>query len=135
MATDFGRDISCTTGMRTGRFAVGNRLVAEACYRRLTTPRGSLRGGEAEKNYGLDLTELIGSVSTAFEAAALPGRIAAELKKDERVRTVQTTVTPTQNGPGVEFDIAIEVTTALGPFTLKLSVDEVSVDLLGIEEG
>ena len=42
--TDFGFDTSCTTALRTGRFSSGPRLVAEACFRRLSTLRGTLRG-------------------------------------------------------------------------------------------
>lgn len=135
MATDLGRDLSCTTGLRTGRFATAGRLVGEAAYRRLTTPRGSLRGGEEEQNYGLDLTELIGSASTKADAAALPGRIRTELSKDERIETVTVTVTRTVRGPATEFVIDVIATTSLGPFTLKLLVDGVTVSLLGIEEG
>jgi hypothetical protein len=135
MALVYGQDVSCTDGLRTGRYVSEARLVAEACYRRLTTPRGMLRGGEEEQNYGLDLVELIGSTSTKSDAAALPGRIKAELKKDERVETVETTVSRIVDGPAVRFEIEILVTTAAGPFTLMLSVNDVTVELLGIEEG
>ncbi len=133
--TDFGRDMSCTTELRTGRFATGARLVGEACFRRLTTPRGMLRGGEEEANYGLDLTELIGSGNVKADAASLPGRIKSELKKDERVLTVDATVTVTTEGPATVFDIAIECDTDEGPFTLTLRASDVDVELLGIEEG
>jgi hypothetical protein len=133
--TEFGRDLSCTDKLRTGRFATKARLVGEAAYRRLTTPRGSLRGGEEEQNYGLDLLELIGSASTKTDAASLPSRIRSELEKDERIETVEATVTRVQNGPATEFEIVIVATTSLGPFTLTLAVDDVTVSLLGIEEG
>mgnify|MGYP000564826546 CR=1 FL=1 len=46
------------------------RLVAEAIYRRLTTPPGTLLGGDDEANYGLDLLSLIGSVEPARLVAA-----------------------------------------------------------------
>lgn len=134
MATDFGRDMSCTTALGTGRFATGARLVAEAAYRRLTTSRGTLRGGEEEQNYGLNLTELIGSTSTKSDAGSLPGRIRSELEKDERITFVDVTVTIAKDGPATSFLVAISAETSAGPFTLKLSVDEVSVELLGITE-
>lgn len=133
MSTNYGRDISCTTGLRTGRFAVGARLVAEAAYRRLTTPRGMLRGGEDEDNYGLDLLDLIGSASTKADAAALPGRITAELKKDERILTVDVVVTPTSNGVSTSFNIQIAAETVAGVFDLVLAVSDVTVELLGIK--
>jgi hypothetical protein len=132
--TNFGRDISCADALRTGRFATKARLVGEAAYRRLTTPRGMLRGGEEEQNYGLDLTELIGSTSTKADAAALPGRIRAELQKDDRIESVDVTVTEVTEGPSTSFVVAIEATTGAGPFTLTVGVDEVSVELLGLTE-
>ena len=131
---DFGRDISCTSSIMTGRYATGVRLVAEACYRRLITPRGMLRGGEEEANYGLDLSELVGSTSTKNDEAALAGRIRAELEKDERVETADVKVTRVESKDRtVSFGVVVAATTAEGPFTLTLAVTDVSVELLGIE--
>ncbi len=132
--TDLGRDTSCTTGLRTGRFATRARLIGEAAYRRLTTPRGDLRGGEDEADYGIDLTELIGSGSVKADAAALPGRIRSELMKDERIEAVDVTVKPSTSGPVTTFDIKIAITSTIGPFTLALLASGVSVELLGITE-
>lgn len=135
MMSNFGRDISCTRGLRTGRFVSGPRLVAEAIYRRLTTPRGTLRGGPAEANYGIDLTELVGSAATKRDAAALPGRITTEILKDERIERVEVTVTQSVDGPAVSFAIVIEGETAEGPFALQLLASEVTVELLNISAG
>jgi hypothetical protein len=132
MATNFGRDISCTTGLRSGRYASGRRLVAEACYRRLSTPRGMLRGGDEEADYGIDLSEYLGASRPKAAAASLPAIIEAELRKDERVEQVDTTVTLTSNGVASELLLTVRVTTGEGPFDLQVSVDEVSVELLGI---
>jgi hypothetical protein len=130
VAANFGKDISCTTSLRAGRYATGVRLVAEAAYRRLTTPRGMLRGGDDEANYGLDL---IGSASTKLDAAALGARIKAELLKDERLINVTVEVVATLEGAGTSFEVTIYGETDNGPFDLQLAVDEVSVELLGIE--
>lgn len=131
--SNFGRDTSCTTSLRTGRFATGPRLVAEAAYRRLTTPRGTLRGGEEEANFGIDLMERIGSVSAKSDAASLPGEIKSELKKDERIDTMTVTVLQTKDGPDVSFDITIDAQTAEGPFTLQVAASALSIELLGIK--
>ncbi len=131
--TDLGRDVSCTDSIRTGRFVTGARLVGEACYRRLTTPRGMLRGGEEEENYGLDLTELVGTTNIDSAAASLPGRIRAELEKDERVASVSVDVLVSKDGPASIFTITIEVQTlAVGPFTLVLLASAVTVELIGL---
>jgi hypothetical protein len=135
MTTSFGRDTSCTTSLRTGRMATGARLVAESCFRRLTTPRGMLRGGEDEANFGLDLTDLVGGVTTRSDVEALPGRIKAELSKDERIESVDVFVTDTSEGVLKSYAVRIEAITGAGPFTLAVGVDDVTASLLGIEEG
>lgn len=132
MATTFGKDVSCTDEMRSGRFASGLRLVAEACYRRLITPRGDLRGGDNEDNYGIDLTSLVGASNPKQVAAALPGRIQNELTKDERVVDVEVDIVQTVAGPSTSFVITILVETTEGPFSLTLAASDVTVSLLGI---
>jgi hypothetical protein len=132
MTTYFGRDISCTNTLKTGRYSFGVMLVAEACYRRLTTPRGTLRGGENELNYGLDLTSLVGSATTRAAAAALPGQIENELRKDERVESASASVVATTVGPVTTWTISVDVLTAEGPFTLQIESDGVTAALLGI---
>ena len=130
--TDFGFEISCTDSIKTGHYVSGARLVAEAAYRRLITPRGMLSGGEEEDNYGFDVMDAIGSVSTASEAASLPGRIQTELLKDDRLQSVDVVVTPSTSGPSTTFNIDITGHTAAGPFNLVLAVSSVTVDILGI---
>lgn len=130
--TDFGRELSCTTSIRTDRYVTGARLVAEAAYRRLTTPRGTLRGGDDEADYGLDLLDLVGSVATPAEAAALPDRIKAELRKDDRIDDVKVTVSATTEGPATTWEILLEAETGAGPFSLTLGVNDVSVEILNL---
>lgn len=132
MATNFGKDISCTSGVRSGRYASGRRLVAEACYRRLSTPRGMLRGGDEEADYGIDLSEYLGASRPKAAAASLPAIIEGELRKDERVEQVDVTVEVETGTPGTSLVVTVRVTTAEGPFDLQLAVSEVSVSLLGI---
>lgn len=129
--SDLGRDISCTTSLRTGRFVTKARLVAEAAYRRITTPRGMLRGGEEEANYGIDITAVIGSDPKRV-AKKLPVQIRAELQKDERLLTVTVDLVSVKNGPATIFLITIRATTADGPFTLSVKASAVTVELLGI---
>ena len=129
---DFGKDVSCLRVLRTGRLVTGVQLVAEACYRRLTTPRGMLRGGEDEANYGEDLSQLVGSTDAKTAAATLPAKISAELSKDQRVLSVAVDVLTIVDGAETSFEITINVGTAGGPFELQIAVSAVSVELLGI---
>lgn len=132
MATSFGREMSCMSSIRPGRYVDGVRVVAEAVYRRLTTPRGVLRGGENEEYYGLDLTELVGSLTSSSEIAALPGKIENELQKDERIDSVTVDIIPVTEGPVITLTITVECTTAEGPFSLQVSASDVSVELLSL---
>jgi hypothetical protein len=91
-----------------------------------------LRGGDEEVDYGIDLSEYLGASRPKAAAASLPAIIEAELRKDERVEQVDTTVTLTSNGVASELLLTVRVTTGEGPFDLQVSVDEVSVELLGI---
>jgi phage baseplate assembly protein W len=133
MSTYFGYDVSCTRRLRTGRFVSGVELVAEAYYRRLTTTRGTLIGGEDEQNYGLNLMALVGKPATPSFAASLAGKIENELMKDPRTESVKATVVSVSEGPAVTYTISIEAKTTLGPFTLVLAVSAVSAEILGIQ--
>lgn len=132
MTTSFGRDVSCTTSIRSGRFVSGPRLVGEALFRRFTTPRGLLRGGEEEANYGYDLTAKIGSAKTAAQKAALPGELQNEALKDERIESCSAAVVETKTGPAIAWDVTITALTLEGPFTLQIRVTELTVDLVGL---
>jgi hypothetical protein len=129
---DFGRDLSCTDSIKTGRFVTGPRLVGEAVYRRLITPRGVLRGGDAEADYGFDLIGKLGSTTSASESAALEGQVQSEILKDERVESADVSVASVRSGPSISWTISVEALTSLGPFQLVLSVNDVTAELLGI---
>jgi hypothetical protein len=77
----------------------------------------------------MDLEGMIGSVATAADAASLPGRIRSELTKDDRILSVDATVTRTVDGAAVSYDIRIECDTAEGPFALVGTADDSGLDL------
>lgn len=131
-ATDFGRDTRCDDSLHPGRLSSGLRLVAERCYHRLTTPRGTVRGGEDEAIFGTDLPGLVGATDTTNGPARIESTVKAELAKDAAVDDVAVTVTATTSGPYVSYEVAIVVTTGLGPFELVLEVSAVSVEKLGL---
>lgn len=131
--TDFGRDVYCLDSLQSGRYASGLRLLGQRCYHRLITPRGALRGGKHERNFGIDLAGMVGSTVSAQQQAALPGRIKNELLKEAEVQSVRATVVPTTLSDGtISWEITIDVQSALGPFDLVLAVSGVSVQLLSL---
>lgn len=131
MTTDFGRDTWCLDSPRTGRLVTGTTLVAQRVYRRLITPRGMLRGGEDEANFGLDLSGLIGNVS--LSTGAIEGMIRGEVLKDPQVETATVTAAKSTSGAASSYSIEVSCTTALGPFDLVLEVSDVTVALVGLE--
>lgn len=134
MSTNFGKDVSCLRSIRSGRYVTGTRLVAEAYFRRLTTPRGLLEGGEEEANYGLDLTEYVGTTSSIADLRALEGRIVNELAKDERTERTDVTVAVSGTGPLRKLQVVIRAQTSAGPFQFQMSVGQASAEFFGFEE-
>lgn len=130
--TDFGRDISCLDGLRTARQATGAQLVAEAAYRRLITPRGTLHGGDGENDYGFDLADMIGAVTSSAQRAAIESQAQMELLKDERLNAVDVSIVEVKTGPSTSWTVTIKGETDAGPFDLVLSVSEATVQLLGL---
>lgn len=121
----------------SGRYARGSMVVAQAIYRRLITPRGMLRGGEEERNGGLDLSEYVGAVGTVTALAALPNLVRGEIAKDDRVQpggvTVQATITTNAAGETtIVLDIGVKLEDERGSFSLTLGVSAVTTELLNV---
>jgi hypothetical protein len=136
MATGYGVDTWATDSVFTGRLARGRVLLAQACYRRVTTPRGTLRGGPEEQNYGIDISGIIGSGNPERVAVMLPSMIRGELLKDDRVADVAVSVGFSSDSAGrATFSIVIDVQAhdSAENFELTLSVDSVSAKLVGLE--
>lgn len=110
--------------------------MAQALYRRLTTPRGTLRGGEEAANYGIDLADYVGAIGTDAAIAALPGVVRGELRKDDRVIQVDVdTPIVSREASGlvsITLKISCYLTDELDALGLTLAVSDVSVDLLGV---
>lgn len=97
--------------------------IAQVCARRLETPRGSLR---RHPNDGFDVRGFVLGKVDERTRMMLRTEIAAEVVKDERVRSVRVTV---EHANSV-LTIKLELVTTSGPFTLVLAADQVSVRIL-----
>lgn len=126
--TDTGTDIRCVDDLDpTFAIVTGERAIAQALARRLTTPRGGLfYDGE----YGFDLRRYANSDFDASVAFRVSAAVEAECRKDERVADATADTT---------YDAATEtmrvVVACLGRDgsrpRLTLSVDDVTVTILG----
>lgn len=123
---DFGADLDCAddfTPLFDELDTKDPKLVAQAVYRRLTTPRGGLID---DPDYGFDVRTLLHKPLSATYQAAIPGLIRAEVMKDDRVATCTVTLS---NVTPLGFDVAVACTTARGPFSLTFSVADAAVRL------
>ena len=130
----YGTEIWCDTALRTGRYSRGKQTVVLALLRRIITPRGTLRGGDEESNYGIDLAGLVGAIGYPTVLAALPALIRGELMKDDRVLSLNVNVIDARNTDGT-IELVIEIDGTLQdedePFALSVMVTDTSVELLG----
>ena len=131
----YGVDTWCGDSLVTGRLSRGKQTAVLALYRRLRTPRGTLRGGEQEQNYGIDLSEYVGQVGVDTALASLPGVVAGELEKDARVAPPVIVRTAREDRPDGTAAVLVSVSATLvdedEPVAFSVSVDEVTVALVG----
>lgn len=136
MADGYGTDVYCYDRLLTGRLVTGPEVVAQAIYRRLTTARGTLRGGDDESIYGFDLLDFVGRIGTQQSIDALPAAVEAECLKDDRVAAADVSVTATTAPSGlITLELEIEITTAPqgDAFDLTLAVSDVAVSVVGFQ--
>lgn len=127
-----GRDTYCLDAYKPGRTVTGAELLGQRCYHRLITPQGTLRGGEDEANFGLDLAGFVGRTEDAHLASMLPVVVRNELLKDQTVDAVAVKAVRTDSGGLVTWTLTISVTGTDAEVDLIVAVSEVTVELLGM---
>lgn len=136
MSAGYGAEIWCTDTLSAGRFARGPRIVAQALYRRLITPRGMLRRGGQSAAYGLDVADYIGAVGTDAAVIALPSLVRGELTKDDRVSDVAVKATIARSSNG-DIDITLEIDVVLvdsgTELSLTVAANDSGVSLLALD--
>lgn len=129
---DQGRDTSCVDSLTPGRLVSGKTLVGQRCYHRLITPKGKLRGGEDEANFGCDLPGFVGRTDDRQLPSMLPVVVRNELLKDPAVSAVRCIANRVDDAGSISWTLAISIDTTTGTVDLVVSVDALDVKLLGI---
>lgn len=122
-APDFGTDIS-TFPIPDTTFSpiAGFRVLHEALARRLLTRKGLL---PFHPDYGVDLRQYLNEAVTDQTLQDAKATAMAELRQDERVDTIDATVTFTASTGVLSF--LFRGQSASGPFVFTLAVSALSV--------
>lgn len=139
----YGSDLSCADDLTESVDEVdGSTVLAlgQAIVRRLDCPRGGLPDasvpGLADRNYGMDLSSYCNRPTTTTEIRNLAGNIRQEVTKDDRIASVDVTVTPSPDGSSLAIDLHVTpVDPTLGQFAMTLSVTSAAVLLDAIRGG
>lgn len=126
----FGSDLWCTDDITPDALELpgdDSRIVAQAAYRRLITPRGALIG---EDDYGIDVTSYLHRGMNPQTQRELEGVIKGELLKDDRIDPSLSVVVAYPNPSRI--DITITGQTAIGPFDLVLALTDAGLLLTEI---
>ena len=126
MATNFGSDTSCVTDLPRIDLQVTSpqKLIGQRIARRLQTPRGALAAIGDDANFGWDVRQYANGRLGPTTIATAESQIEAECTKDEQVQSASVKITP---GTGGALTITVQLVSAAGPFTLTLSVDDLTV--------
>lgn len=116
----FGSDLSCTDDLTEDAAELPGDsplAIAQSNYRRLRTPRGTVRD---DPDYGIDLCMFLHEPMTPSRQIEVGGIIRSELLKDDRNESVDVTLTPR----GLrDLDISIRGTLAAGgTFSLTMAL-------------
>ncbi len=103
----------------------GARAVAEAVVRRWTTPGGGLF---FDLSFGIDVREHVSQAMSPPALFAFGSQLAAQAEEDERVHSALLDVSFDPMAKGLH--VRAEIRTARGPFTLVVSVDRLTVEIL-----
>lgn len=125
--TDFGTDLSCVDDLDPYMLEVsGIDVVSQAILRRLTTTRGMLID---DPDYGLNVRDYLSATMDAKELTIMQSQLEAELLKDERILSVESTASMVLRTATIK--LLVEV--GEGPFSLTLAISDVSAAILSVE--
>lgn len=139
MAFGYGVDLWCTDELNTARFARRSMVVAQALYRRLTTPYGDLLDRDGNPlDYGFDLAGYIGRADTGSVELTIADVAAAQCRKDDRVRSCRGEARATRH-PNGDVDIDLALTVVLDDefgttFRMTMTISEARAAFTGVTE-
>lgn len=125
----YGTDIGCGPAGIDERFSLveGRQALIEAIARRLETPRGGLFD---DPTYGLGVTAWVGKRADRAQLFAWGQALAAEARKDDRVRQAKATVSVAPDG---KLRFVLSITPLEGrTFDLSGLIGDLALELLTV---
>jgi len=104
----------------------GRTVLIQSCIRRLITYRGTLI---YDPNYGTDVRTFLNDDIDTRKLGQFGAAVDAEMRKDQRILRSNTTV----SFVGGVLILSIGLVDQAGPFSLTLSISDVSVSLLKVQ--
>jgi len=126
-AANYGTDVGCILSTDVLFSSVtGIDVVRQDAYHRLLTDSVL---GPAGDDWGYDCRRLLGAKDS--QIAAIQPLISEVLQRDERIEQASVRVRSSSTGTGLRV-VTVEATcqTALGPFDLVLTIDDVTVSTI-----
>lgn len=125
----FGRDLASFWGPQGPDIdfneVSGIDVLLQRIIRRISTPKGSVVGCP---NDCIDVRTYLGAGITNADVQGIQAEIQTQILRDEAV--LSCNVTSSYNTTTRALSVAIRGSSALGPFSMTLSVSAVSVQLL-----
>jgi hypothetical protein len=118
----FGSDLDCANDLTATMAELPGDsplVVAQANYRAITSPRGSVPDAPG---YGFDVPGLLNKGLTTKEVTAIAGQIGSQLRDDDRNENVSVSLTPI--GETGDFDLDVSGETAAGPYELIFAIEK-----------
>lgn len=131
VSTYLGTDTSCLTDLSTIDILIsGSNMLAQRLLRRLTTPAGAMNLIDPDPNAGIsfDLNQLINRAYTSQDQITDQQQISTVCQADQEVLDCSVQITPPKQDRILK--ISIVITTAQGPFSLTIGVDQLNAQIL-----
>lgn len=117
----YGSDLSCADDLDPlfVELSSSTLILGQALYRRITTQRGTLAD---DADYGVDVRGYLSRGMTTAQISEAQGVIASEMRKDERVSSVDVVIS--FDGTTFSVSAAVEPVDEGESFTLVIAVTD-----------
>jgi hypothetical protein len=128
------RDLACSTRLDTTRNVSGIELRTNALIRRVTTKRGSLY---FHRGYGIDVRDLLGAGTEPGQMRGYEAQLRSECEACPYIvgESVRVSLVESVGPDGSTIQISISADSEDGDVAFVMTIDKVTLSILGIKKG